>query len=552
MIIEPDLATGNRNPPPIPRWIVMGVLLAIPLAGLVVLLASPDLDLKWEHHPAHFWLVLGVALVNVGLGLATSEAARLRADPRLFLVSLALLISAGFLALHALATPGILVAGPNAGFVVATPLGLLFASVLAAVSAGSLTGRFSMALERHQRPVRFLATALLLGWAAASLAGLPPLRTSLSFDEAPVLLRSLAPVAVGLYAFAALRYVKLYLTRRRLLPLSVAIAFILLAEAMIAVAFSRSWHLTWWEWHVLMAASFGTIAVAARAEYRRGRSLPATFGGLYLGKTLERIDRAYSDAITEIAQAVSEHRSLRPILDEMRARQGFTQEETDVLERSAREVQRIDELFRPYVGQRLAERLLLEPDLGRLGGREVQVSALFADLAGFTSFSEQRSPVEVIEMLNTYWATAVPILTEREGGTIERFAGDAVLVLFNALEDQPDHPVRAAVAAMAMRDATGRIATLRPDWPPFRIAVNTGPAVVGNVGTGGRRTYTVVGDTANVAARLQAIAEPGQVLIGQATRERLGDRARIRELGQRELKGKRDPVAVYELLAVTP
>ena len=104
-----------------PAWFIV-VALAIPLVGLALLLGVPTLDVHWEHHPSHFWLVLGVALVNVGLGLIVSEVARRSGDERLFLVSMVLLTSAGFLALHAVATPGVVLAGPNGGFVIATPV----------------------------------------------------------------------------------------------------------------------------------------------------------------------------------------------------------------------------------------------------------------------------------------------------------------------------------------------------------------------------------------------------------------------------------------------
>ena len=120
-------------------WILVGLLM-LPLAGLALLLAVPELDVRWEHHPSHFWLVLSVALVNMVLGLLTSEAASQRGDARLFLVSLALLSSAGFLGLHALATPGVLLEGPNAGFQIATPIGLVLAAVFAAASAWQRAG----------------------------------------------------------------------------------------------------------------------------------------------------------------------------------------------------------------------------------------------------------------------------------------------------------------------------------------------------------------------------------------------------------------------------
>src|SRR5262245_66083757 len=97
------------------------LILAVPLAGLLLLLARPGLDAHWEHHPAHFWLVLSESAVSVVLGALTASAATRRGDARLFLVSLAFLSAAGFLGLHALATPSVLLENKNTGFVVATP-----------------------------------------------------------------------------------------------------------------------------------------------------------------------------------------------------------------------------------------------------------------------------------------------------------------------------------------------------------------------------------------------------------------------------------------------
>jgi hypothetical protein len=142
--------------------------LTLPLAGLVLLLARPEVDLHWEDHPAHFWLVLLTALVSVVLGYLAGEAARRLNDARLFLVSLAFITSAGFLGLHALATPGVLLESKNAGFVVATPVGLAIAGVFAAFSALDLSPEASAAVMRRQWLLRGGAFALLAGWAVYS------------------------------------------------------------------------------------------------------------------------------------------------------------------------------------------------------------------------------------------------------------------------------------------------------------------------------------------------------------------------------------------------
>jgi adenylate cyclase len=526
----------------------VAILLILPLAGFALLLARPRMDVRWEHHPSHFWLVLGVALINVVLGLATSEAAKQRGDARVFLVSLALLASAGFLALHALATPGVLLEGGNTGFVIATPVGLLLASFFAAASTARLDRADPAAARRRQRMMRGALAVFIGAWAAASLAGLPLLDRP-SPEEAPGVLRAMALVGVGFYAFAAFRYADIYRRNRRILPLAIAVAFVLLGQAMVAVAFSRSWHATWWEWHILMLIAFGAITAGARDEYRRERSLTAAFGGLYLEGTLQRVDRRHSDALSELVGAVGREEPISPILVRLRD-EGFNADELTVLEQSARELSRVNDLFRPYVGPALAERLIREPDLALLGGTEFDVTVLFADLAGFSSFSEHRTPAEVIAMLNSYWAAAVPILAEREGGVIERFAGDAVMVVFNALGDQPDHPLRASRAALAMREQTDRMWAEHQHWPRFRIGVNTGRGVVGNVGAGGQRSFSVIGDTTNVAARLQAAAEPGQVLVGPATYEQIQGVADVKPLGPIQLKGKTEPVDVYVLVTL--
>jgi adenylate cyclase len=522
----------------------VAALLALPVAGLFLLLVAPGTDAHLEHQPTHFWLVLGTALVNVVLGLAASEAARRRGDARAALVSLAFLSSAGYLALHALATPGSVVEGKNTGFVVATPVGLVLAAVFAAWSALDFTAERAAAVLRRERLLRLGLFASFAAWGVVSVAELPPLDGPLPPEDHRPEMLAVAAAGCVLYGFAAVRYVALYRRRRDPLPAAIAAAWVLLAEALIAIAVARSWHLSWWEWHLMMSGAFVLVLWAAHAGYRRHASVTAAFGGVYLDATLEQVDERTASALRGLVGALERAEPVEPVLEELRAG-GLSADEAALLERSARELHRIDGLFRPYVSPGLAAELEQAPSGAQLGGIEREVTVLFADLEGFTSFSESRAPAEAIEMLNAYWAEAVPGLL-REGATIERFAGDAVMAVFNAVGDQPDHAARATRAAAAMLAASERLADEHPGWPRFRAGLATGPAAVGHVGTVEQRSFAAIGDTTNLAARLQTHARPGQVVLAAATAERLAG-VEVEPLGTVRVKGRSAPVEAYRL-----
>ena len=521
------------------------LLLGLPVAGLGLLLARPELDLEWEHHPSHFWLVLLTAAVNVALAYVTSLAAGRYRDARLVLVSLGFLASAGFLGLHALATPGVLLSHPNVGFVIATPVGLVIASLFAAASTSALAGPRASAVLRRRSLLTGLLVATMLVWAFVSVADLPPLDGPPPGQEGTAPVMILAIVGVALYAWSSWRYVELYRRRGGIVPLAVAIAFVLLAEALTAVALSRNWHLSWWEWHVLMLLAFASIALGAEREYRRSGTLGGAFGGLYLEATLASIDRWHARAIAAVAAADERGDAPDRVLADLR-REGATSDDIALLVEAARELRRLDAAFRPYLPSVVAERIRREPAASRLGGVEREVSVLFADLAGFTTFSETRAPTEVIAMLNEYWAAVVPVI-DASGGVIEQFAGDGVMAIFNAGDDQPDHPRRAAAAALAVVEAGRSIAEMHRGWPVFRVGLNTGPAVVGDVGVADRRSFAVIGDTSNTAARLMAAGEPGQVVVARSTWEALGAARDGVALGAVSVKGKRAPVEAWVL-----
>jgi class 3 adenylate cyclase len=520
----------------------VAALLAVPLFGLVLLLTLSDADGRWEHHPSHFWLVLATGLVNLALGLVAADAARRRRDARLVLVSLSFMAAAGFLGLHALATPGVLLAQSNAGFVVATPVGLLLASVLAAWSSFDLH-RAGPQIVDLQRPMTYGLVAVMAVWAVGSLVGVAPLNTKLDEDGANAVLRTLAVPGLAFYAFASWRYLVLWRRRRSSLALALFAAYVLLAEALLAVTFGRSWHASWWEWHVLMLVAFVIVARTARVEYRRMGSSVAAFSGLYLDQTLKRVDQRTAAGLERLVSAIERGEPTAPVVDTLVTRDGISRDEAKTLASAAREIHELDALFTPYVSPQVAQRLRADPTLAELGGVERQVSVLFADLQGFTAFSESRSPAQVIAMLNRYWSAAVPVVT-REDGFIERFAGDAIMVVFNATGGQADHAERAVRAGLGLQQAAAGIAR-DDDWPRFRVGINSGGAVVGNVGTAEQRSFTAIGDTTNLASRLQGLARPGEVVIGETTRELLGDDSQLESLGAVEVKGKQRPVNAY-------
>ena len=517
------------------RW---ALALLLPLAGFVVLLAHDEWDVHWENHRAHFWLVFAVAVVNAVLGLAMSEVARRRGDARVFFVGLAFLATGGFLALHALATPGVLLDGKNTGFVVATPVGLFLGGCFAALSSLDIGSERSLALVRRERALRFGLLLLLAAWAVWSLTSLPPLDDPLPPSDATGPLVGFAIAGGALYALAAWRYLQLYRRRPSFLLVAIVVAWVLLTEALVAVAFARNWHASWWEWHVLMAVAFLLVAASVRREYRRGGSIAEALSGLYLEDTIGRVNAGYARALAELsedrgdARAVAERFELPP-------------DQIPLLERAAAQLRDVDRLYRPYLPSGLAERLREDPAAAELGGQEREISVLFADLEGFTSFSERAAPADVIAMLNAYWAVTVPVVVREHGGLIERFAGDAVMVVFNAAGDQPDHARRAVAAALGMQSATEAIGQGRPDWPQFRAGVNTGVAAVGNVGTEDQRSFAAIGDTTNLAARLQTAAAPGQVVVSRATADALPPETALEELGPLTLKGKAAPVDAF-------
>jgi len=651
--------------------------LSLPLVGLWLLVSQPAADVRWEDHHAHFALVLATSAICAALALQIGRDAARRDDARLLLVAISLAIAAGFLGVHALATPAVLVDGRNAGFDLALPLGLALASLPAVASSLRLDGGRAAALLRRQRAMWLGAGALVLAVAIATLAGAGAWGKPLAPSDADALIGALAATGGALYLVAAARYARLFRERPGAVLLSVITAFVLLAEALLTAALARNWQLSWWEWHVLLTIAYGLVAYTVRTEYHREGDARGLFASIALERTVRDLRGQYNAALEGLVDAIRDGadrgepvavgrataalaarfeltegqarvleraaESLAADRDQIRAldalveigrgarigvgerellalavqhvRDAFPRDELrvgvlddgalrlvgrsgelepwpegdDLGERFELHVQgrpagaieirrdgelgerdravlaslagqlatvlenvrlytRLDVLFRSYLSPDVAASLLADPGRAALGGTMREVTVLMADLQGFTPFSERSTPAEVVAMLNAYWGATVPAILA-EGGTITQFVGDAVMALFGAPSNQPDHARRAARAALALQAAAGGVLAEHPGWPRFRVGVNTGPAIVGNVGSEELRNFSAIGDTTNVAARLESAAPAGGVLISARTQALLGPGARTRAVEPLALKGKAEPVEAHVLEA---
>ncbi len=202
----------------------------------------------------------------------------------------------------------------------------------------------------------------------------------------------------------------------------------------------------------------------------------------------------------------------------------------------------LDDLLHRFVPSAVADRLIADPTIARPGGERREVTILFADLRGFTRWSEQQAPEAIIEQLNRQLSIGIEIMLA-EGGTVDKIMGDALMVIFNAPTPQADHAQRAVRAAQAMLESLPSDAALS-----FSVGINTGEAVAGNVGAERMMNYTVIGDAVNQARRLQELAQPGQILISETTYALVQGQARVNQIGAQLLRGRERAVMVYEII----
>jgi class 3 adenylate cyclase len=218
-------------------------------------------------------------------------------------------------------------------------------------------------------------------------------------------------------------------------------------------------------------------------------------------------------------------------------------------ERIAQEVQRRTDLSR-FMSQELVDKIIRGEHPLVLGGERREVSVLFADVVAFTPLAETRPAEEVVSILNELFTVLTEVVF-RHGGVVDKFVGDSLMAVWGAPVAQEDHATRALSAA---EDMMRFLETASEDWRRrfdceirLGVGVNSGEVVVGNIGSNKRMEYTVIGDVVNVAARLESIAQPNQVLVGESTVTLVGEGFELRRLGARVLTGRSAETTIFEL-----
>ncbi len=214
-----------------------------------------------------------------------------------------------------------------------------------------------------------------------------------------------------------------------------------------------------------------------------------------------------------------------------------------------REKSQIRTTFSRFVPSTVVDQVLDNPDTLQLGGKRQEVTVMFVDLRGYTAYSENLPPEQVVEMLNDYLSLAANVILSY-GGMLDKYMGDGLMALFNAPHPQPNHVQQAIEAALTLHQATHQLASGRSEELAFSIGVSVGEAVVGYIGTDVAMNYTAIGDVVNVTKRLQEAAKGGQTIVDETIVKRLDGTAQATALGELKLKGRQKQVLVYEISAI--
>ncbi len=218
--------------------------------------------------------------------------------------------------------------------------------------------------------------------------------------------------------------------------------------------------------------------------------------------------------------------------------------------KSLKEKVTITTAFNRYVSKEILAEILQNPEKIDVGGQKKTVSIVFIDIRGFTSLSERVEPHRVVELLNNYFEI-VSGTANKYYATIDKYIGDGAMLTFNSLVDQPDHALRAVLMAIELRDELKKWLQQNRegvrDLFSFGIGVNTGSAIVGNIGSSSKMDFTAIGSSVNLAARLEAQAHSNQILMSEDTYQHVKEQVDVRYIDKISVKGFMAPVPIYEV-----
>lgn len=239
--------------------------------------------------------------------------------------------------------------------------------------------------------------------------------------------------------------------------------------------------------------------------------------------------------------------NLSPLKDASQKTQGVAIVLDDLTERKKLEAQR--RLFERMVSPAVIDQL--DPNSLQLGGKRTEITTLFADIRGFTTFSESNSPEKLVTILNLYLAAMAEAVLSQEG-TIDKFMGDAIMAWFNAPVPQKDHTLRAVKTALAIRDSVEKLYKELPQDAhlAFGVGVHVGDAVLGLIGTEKRLEYTAISDSVNTAKRIQENSAKNQILISKDAYELVKKHVEVKPHAEMSMKGKTQPIEVYEVIGL--
>lgn len=235
-------------------------------------------------------------------------------------------------------------------------------------------------------------------------------------------------------------------------------------------------------------------------------------------------------------------------MPELRARVGAVLDRCRLRQENRRLQDRLNAILEHYMPGPVAQRLIDAPEMPSLGGERQTITILFADLRGFTNFTAATPPEELIQYLNAYLSVAAETILEY-GGTVDKFLGDGVMAVFNAPLPDRNHLFNAVLAAVQIHERVERMCAENnhPIRLQFGIGIHTGEAIVGNIGTASLMNYTAVGDSVNMAKRLEECAKAGQTIVSRTVLEALGDRLEVKSLEPVRIKGLAEPEPVFEI-----